>query len=254
VRNEALRIAKERIERSEEDSVRQAMTSLVELGGEPAAQLVVSRLRRGLPPQLIESALDALVLLGRPSAAPAVLELMQHARAPIRKRAADALAALKVKSAQSALLFALDDPSAEVREAAVQALGTVGDTRALPALFVTLDRGNRTALSTIGAIAGPSHWKELNARAANGDVSMIKPALVVMMQRATYPVAAKLKLVRELEKLATPSARTLLVEWLDAYKTAGSPALRKALFDSIKRLDALEKEKSKQVVTTEGRP
>jgi HEAT repeat protein len=157
-----------------------------------------------------------------------------------------------VRSAQSALLYALDDPSPEVRAAALGSLGTVGDARALPALFTATDRGEHAALVAIGQLARGSDLKALLSRAPNGEVAGIAPALAGMMGRDKLPLETKLQLVRELEKLGTPSARTLLVQWLDAFKVKGSPALRKALFDALKRLDALEKEKEKHVVETTG--
>ena len=248
-RAEALQIAHDKLERADDASVQQGLASLATLGGEPAAQLVIARVRRGLPPQLYEAAIDTLVLLGRPSAATALLELALHARAAIRERALAALGALHVRSAQSALLFALDDPSPQVRVAAVSALGAVGDTRALPALYVAADRGIDGALEAAGKILRPNDLKGLLARARDADVSAIKPALSAIMARKDFPSEGKLHIVQELSKLASPSARTLLVTWLDAYKVAGPANLRKALFDGIKHIDDLDKAKEEVTVT-----
>jgi HEAT repeats len=209
---ETLRIAQERLERSDAASVEQALAMLSGIGGEPAARLVIERLRRGLPPQLVEAAIDALVLLGRPSAGPALLELTSHFRAPIRARAVAALGALSIKSAQSALLYALNDPSPEVRVAAVQALSVVGTARALPTLYLAADRGVDGALLAVGKIASAADVKTLLERAPNGDVSAIRTALDAMLERQNLALAAKLRIVRELGQLATPSARACLVQ------------------------------------------
>jgi hypothetical protein len=80
----------------------------------------------------------------------------------------------------------------------------------------------------------------------------ITPALDTMIKRDKLPLGTKLELVRKLEALGSPSARTLLVQWLDAFKTTGAAPLRTALFDAIKRLDAQDKQKAKQVVETTG--
>lgn len=245
-RKEGLALGREKLEQSADAGVRQGLELLSGVGGEAASAAVVARLRRGLPPQLIEAAIDALVLIGRPSAAPALLELTSHLRAPIRARAVAALGALGIKSAQSALLFALDDPSPEVRAAAVQALAAIGNARALPALFTASDRGVPGALAAVGQIATTADLDAVLEHAQAGDVSALAPTLTAMMARKTFPLDGRLRLVRELTEFASPSARTCLVKWLDTWKTEGAPPLRRALFEAIKRLDAREKQGTAQ--------
>jgi hypothetical protein len=220
--------------------VLKAIEALVQLGGDGASSAIAARLRRGLPPQLIEPAVDALARIGKPGAAPVLLELALHRRPQIREHAVAALGTLKIKLAQSALLYALDDPSAQVREAAVQALAQVGDARALPALFTAADRGMPQALDAVGRIATPRDVKAIVAHAKDGDVTRIKPALQTMLERADFPVQGKLAIVRELAALGSDGARNHLVQWLDAWKTEGDPRLRQALFDAIKRLDGTQ--------------
>jgi HEAT repeat protein len=237
VREEVLRTAEAKLESGDEPAIRQALASLGDLGGDAAAHAVVARLRRGLPPQLIEAAIDTLVLLNRPSLAPPLLELTQHRRTQIRVKAMQALAALKMKSAQSALLYALDDPSSEVRGAAVEALAAVGNSRALPALYTAAERDVPGAWQAIGTIATPADVKGLVARAQTKDVVQIRPALDALLARTNLPLDAKLRMVQQVRSLGSPSARACLVEWLAASKTAGDPRLRKALLDSVARFD-----------------
>ncbi|HKP64469.1 MAG TPA: HEAT repeat domain-containing protein [Polyangiales bacterium] len=237
VRAEILKTAQAKLQNGDEAAVRQAFSSLVELGGDEAAQAVVTRLHRGLPPQLIEAAIDTLVLLNRPSLAPPLLELTQHRRIQVRIKAMQALAILKVKSAQSALLYALDDPSSEVRSAAVEALASVGNARALPALYTSAERGVPGAWQAIGQIASPADFKSLMARAQKDDVMMVRPALDALMLRANVPLDAKLKLVQQVGALGSPSARAALVEWNAAYKAEGHPRLRQSLADGLIKFD-----------------
>lgn len=237
LRNERQKAAIEKLGSSDPDALRQALEVLGELGGEPAAKAVSARLRDGMPPLLIEQAIDTLVMLGRPSAAPVLLELTLHRRATVRQRAVMAVGALKVRSAQSALLYCLDDPSPDVRSAAVLALGDVGDQRALSALFSAADHGADKALESVGRIVRPQQLPLILARAQAGDVTPIAPALQVMMEREDYPLAGKLAVIDALAKLASPSARARLVQWLDTWKTTGHPRLRKALFDALKQVD-----------------
>lgn len=237
-RAEVLQTAKQRLASGDDANVRAALQTLSELGGDPAAEAIVARLHRGLPPQLIELAIDSLVLLHRPSAAPALLELAQHRRAPIRARAIGALGALHARNAQSALLFALDDPSPDVRSAAALALGAVGNARALPALWAAADRGVEHALDAVASLATPAEVKTVLGRAHEGDITPVKAVLQGLMARKTFPLDAKVNLVRALQKLGTPSARACLVQWLDERKTEGEPRLRQALFAAIKQIDS----------------
>ena len=234
---EQLRAMQDKLDKGDASAVEQALGVLAQMGGDPAAQSIVARLRRGLPPQLTEAAIDALVLLERPLAAPALLELTLHRRVQVRVKAIAAIGALKVKSAQSALLYALDDPSSEVRTAAVDALASAGNARALPALFTAADRGVAGAWKAIGSLAAASDLKRILDRAQNEDVSMLRPALDAWMTRKDLPMDAKLRTVRELEKLGSASARACLVEWLAAQKNDAPPPLRKELFAAIKKLD-----------------
>ena len=62
-RDEQLKAAEARLADGDEAAVKQALGSLAELGGDPAARAIATRLHRGLPPQMIGPAIDALVLL-----------------------------------------------------------------------------------------------------------------------------------------------------------------------------------------------
>jgi hypothetical protein len=236
----AVHAAEEKLASQDPAAVQQAIDALAQLGGEGAANAIAARLRRGLPPQLIEPGIAALEHIGKPSAAPVLLELALPRRPQVRAHALAALGALKVKLAQAALLYALDDPSAEVREAAVAALAQIGDARALPPLFAAAERGMPQALIAIGNIATPRDVKTIVQRAKDGDVTRIKPALQTMLERTDFPVQGKLAIVRELAALGSAGARNHLVQWLDAWKTQGDPRLRQALFDAIKRLDQVQ--------------
>lgn len=248
----ALRAAEDMLASEDPAIVRKGVDALGELGGEPAASALSARLRRGLPPQLIEHAVLAVQRVGKPSAAPILLELALHRRAQIRRRAIAALGALKVRVAQSALLYALDDPSAEVREAAVLALAEIGNARALPPLFAAAERGMPHALTAIGKIATARDVKAIVRRAKDGDVTRIKPVLEVMLERKDFPVQGKLLLVRELAALGQAGARNHLVQWLDAWKSDGDPRLKQALFDAIKRLDRMEAPATAQPMAKPG--
>jgi hypothetical protein len=196
-------------------------------------------LHRGLPPQLIDPAIVALVALGKSSAGPVLLELTLHRRPQIRAQAVAALGALKVRSAQSSLLYALDDPSPEVRIAAVSALGVIGTSRALPALLTSADRGVDHVFDAYGAIASQKDAKPILERAHNGQLMLVLPALRAMLARANFPAAGKLAIIDQVSAIGTSEARACLVQWQQAF--AKDASLTRKLGDSIKHLDAANK-------------
>jgi hypothetical protein len=223
------------------ETIRQALDTLAKSGNAQAATAIATRLHRGLPTQLIEPAIAALVALNKPSAGPVLLELTLHRNAHVRQQAVAGLGALKLQSAQPVLLRELDDPNPDVRAAAVEALGKAGNARALPGLLHALDRGIAHAMEAIGAIATPQDLKVILERAAPGDLTPVRPALQAMLERADFPLQGKLTLIQEVAKLSWPSARACLVAWLDAWKNTGDPRLRQALFGGIKHIDQAAK-------------
>jgi HEAT repeat protein len=236
VRDEVLQTALAKLQ-GDEASIRQAFSTLSELGGDAAAEAVVARLRRGLPPQLIEAAIDDLVLLNRPVVGAALLELTQHRRIQIRIKAMQALGALKQHSAQAALLYALDDPSSDVRSAAVDALSAVGNARALPALLTAAERNVPGAWSAIGNLASAADVKTVLAHAQDGDLMPIRPALDALVTRKDLPLDARVRLVQQLVALGSPSARACLSDWTAKAMSDQPAKLKQAMADGLARLE-----------------
>lgn len=230
--------AVERMQSSSEDRFREGLETLTQIGGEPAAAAVIARLRRGLPPQLAELTIDALVKLKRPGAAPALLELLQHRRAQLRIKALSALSALEIRSAQSAVLYSLDDPSSEVRSSAARTLARIGNARALPALLAAAEHGVPGAWEAYGTLAQPSDLKQLFARAQSADVAEVRPALDLLLSRSNITTDAKLRLIAWVKERASASARTWLVDAVAALPAQTQPpAVRNALQSAVETID-----------------
>jgi hypothetical protein len=237
---ESIAAAQEKLQSGSEPVIREGLETLASAtgpGSDTAANAVIARLHRGLPPQLIEQAIDALVLLHRPSAGPALLELTQHRRTQVRAKAMAALAALQIRSAQSALLYALDDPSPEVRGAAVAALGHVGDGRAVAALLTAAERGVPGAWQASAQLARAGDVKEWLARAAKAEVADLRPALDALLTRSNLPADAKLRTVEWVRERGSVSARGALLDWLAALPKSARPDMRHALLKAVEDLD-----------------
>jgi len=211
-----LETAKGNLDGANTDAVEQAFASLAELGGAEALKLVVARVKRGLPPQLVEPALTSLLAFRQQSTVPVLLELCQHRRWQVREKAIETLGLLGARSSQSSLLYALDDPSADVRSAAVQALGLVGDARALPALALAVERGVDGAALALGRLGNTKEADLLLARARASQMKSVEPGLHAMLLRTNLSVATKLHIVHELSSLPGVEAREYLAAWASA--------------------------------------
>jgi HEAT repeat protein len=224
----ALKGATNQLESFDPAVIETGFGTLAKLGGRDAAEPVIARLRRGLPPQLIDAALDALVTLKQPVAVPALLELTTHRRWQVREQALDALGALQARSAQSALLYALDDPSAEVREASARALARVGDGRASAALLTAHERGVKGALVALGTIGGQRE-AELLGKRAQTECAAMTPALLAMLQRPNQFSALKLRAVAVLASAKTSESTQCLNGLLSGLAADADPRLRSVL-------------------------
>jgi HEAT repeat protein len=209
-------------------SLQQALTTLHELGGRDAAIAIMERLRRGLPPQLMEQAVDALGTLNQPITAPVLVELTLHRRWQIREKAAAALGSLKMRSAVTVLLYSLDDPSAEVRSAAARARGLWGDARALPALITAVERGVDGALLALAQLGNGKHVNVILEHAKK-NVKASEPALRTLLARTNLPVASKVLVVKAIRALANAEAEEVLAGWRSSFGKGTSPELLAAL-------------------------
>ena len=65
------------------------------------------RIRKGLPPDLLEAAIVTLMALSQPEAGPVLYELSTHRRPDIRLRSIEAITATHPPGAETALIAAL---------------------------------------------------------------------------------------------------------------------------------------------------
>lgn len=207
------------------ETVRTGFAVLAELGGPRAATVALARIKQGLPPQLLQGAIDSLVALKQPSALPVLLELSLHRRWQVREQALVALASLHARSAQSTILYALDDPSEEVRSAAARALSELGDARALPSLRLAFERGVKGAAESLAKLGTARDVELVLARAKGGDFSNVSQALGVALARRDLPSVAKRAIVKAASEANSESAKLALRTWQENASKAGDKRL-----------------------------
>ncbi len=85
--NEAI----EMLDASDADTVQLGIEALGTNGTARAVAPLSARIRRGLPPELLDMAIQTLGVLGRPEAGPVLFELTNHRRAEVRVAATEAI-------------------------------------------------------------------------------------------------------------------------------------------------------------------
>lgn len=197
------------------------------------------RIRRGLPPELLDAALDTLAVLARPEAGPILFELSTHRRPEVRLKAIQAIAASKPRGADRALVTALSDLDPEVRSAAALGLGAVEARGSIDRLFHALDRGVTDASTSIGQLAGPSDIDRLLGYLGRIPFDALTPALNELLARRDVPSPKKLEVIARLQELATPEAKTFLEDFVASLPEPrrGRPdPVRQAAEDAILRI------------------
>lgn len=213
--------------------VRGAIESLGLLGDAAAVEPLSTRIRRGLPPELLDAAVDALMVLGRPEAGPVLFELTGHRRPEVRVRAIQAIGATRPRGADRVLVQALGDGDANVRAAAATALGELGASSAADALFQALDRRLPEAAVALGRVARPAEVTRFLGYLGRLPFDLVTPALREMLQRSELAERSRLEIVQRLAELATPEVASFLGQ-----VASGLPAgnIRRAAEDAVGRI------------------
>lgn len=219
-----------------QDEVRGGLEALGLLGDPTAVGPIAERIQRGLPPDLLEVALDTLMILGRPEAGPVLFQMMSHRRPNIRAKAVQAIVATRPRGADGALIAALSDTDPTVRSAAAEGLGTLGAVSGLDPLFHALDRSVPEAALAIAQIARPAEVERFLGYLGRAPFDSMTPALSEMLLRADLAARAKLAIIHRLTELATPEVRQFLIDFVAALEPSSEPQVRRAAEDAIPRI------------------
>lgn len=188
---------------NDRDQVEAGIQSLGLIGTAAAAPPLIARVRAGLPPDLLETSIIALMALGQPQAGPLYIELLEHRRPEVRVRAIEAIVALKPKDAEPALQRALADLDPKVRSSAATALGELRATGSVEQLFLALDRGTFEASQAIGYALRTDHVPRLLSYLGTLPLHHLAPAFTQVMQRKDIAEKDKLSVVSRLQEVGT---------------------------------------------------
>jgi HEAT repeat protein len=222
------------LDSSSADEVRMGIESLGLLGSPAAVEPLAARIRRGLPPELLLTAIDTLGILGRNEAGPILFELVTHRRPDVRLRAVQAIATCRPRGADVALVTALSDSSAPVRNAAAQTLGELRASSALESLFLAFDHDVMEAGPAIAEVARAEDVSRVLAYVGRHPFTTLRPMLVTLMTRTDLPAARRMEAVARVSELATAEARALLEEVLG--QLAANDPIRRGATDAMNRI------------------
>lgn len=222
------------LDSSNPDEVRMGIEAMGLLGSPGAVEPLSTRIRRGLPAELLVTAIDTLGILGRNEAGPILFELVSHRRPEVRLRAVQAIDTCRPRGAESALITALSDTSPPVRNAAAQTLGELRAASALDSLFLAFDHGVLEAGPAIAEVARPQDVARVLGYVGQHPFTTLRPMLLTLMTRTDLPAPRRLEAVGRVSELATAEARALLEEVVAGL--AANDPVRRAAADAANRI------------------
>jgi HEAT repeat protein len=188
---------------SQHDEIETGIQSLGLIGTPAAVAPLMARVRAGLPPDLLETAIVTLMALGQPQAAPLFFELLEYRRPDVRIRAIEGIVALNPKGAEEAMQKCLSDMDSRVRSAAALALGELKSASSVELLFRALDHGNFEASQAIGQAVRSDQVPRLLGYLGTIPFHALSPALTEILQRKDISERDKLNVVSRLQDVGT---------------------------------------------------
>lgn len=201
-----------------------------------AADALAARVRRGLPPPLLEAALSTFGAMQQPTSVGVVLELARHRDAGVRAKAVEVLGVLGGADATAAMRRGLDDESRTVRVAAVRAMNAALDRGGVPTLMRAFDRGVLEAAEAIGHLGSPDEVRALLGHLGITPFEAIMPGLAEALRRGDLPQRLRLDIVARITELGTENARRFFEELQPNLPGPPNDPVRRAVNDAILRI------------------
>lgn len=218
------------------DEVVMAIESSALLRDPSAAALLLERVRAGLPPDMLEAALDALAVLNSPASRDVFIQMSRHRRESVRVRSVRALGSQRSPESEAALVVALGDAASSVRENAAEALGKTANTSSLGPLFLAFDRGVLNAGRSIAKLIPDDQVGRLTGLLGRVPFSSLTFVFDLLLSRRDLPEDTKLALVAQIAELGTSDARGYFEALRTKLPEDATARLRKAIDDAASRI------------------
>lgn len=224
------------LDTTDRDQLRAAIEAIGASGNDRAIGALAARIRKGLPHELLDLAVQTLTVMANPDAGPILFELATHRRPEIRLEAIEGIIACRPRGADRALATALSDSHPPVRSTAASGLGQIGARGALDSLFLALDRNILEASQAIGQLAQPADVQRLVGYLGRTPFDAMTPAFNEILARRDVPERTKLDLIARLQELATHEVKVFLQEFVASLPEGEQSAVRRAAEDAILRI------------------
>lgn len=234
--NSQVEQAKVLLASGDHDQIETGIQSLGLLGTADAVAPLVERIRAGLAPDLLDTAIVTLMALGQPSAAPVLFDLATHRRPEVRLRSIEAIVALAPKGAEEVLRTALSDQNPQVRSAAALGLGEIKAVGSVDLLFKALDHGNFEASSSIGKLVPREQIPRMLDYLGKAPLQSLGPALGEVLQRKDIGDREKLAVVSRLQDVGTPEVKSYLGDLMHLAGDKLTPPVSKAIVQAMQEI------------------
>jgi len=196
-----------------------------------AAPLVEALLSRGASSKLLLRAIHVAGALGAPTSSSALAPYVKHRSTEVRHAAAQSLTRTKGSVAISALRDALRGSDASLRGTAADGLGALGAKEAVPDLFVVLPQQVPEAAGAIGVLCHADECQRFVGLLGKLPFDVMESGFLPLLLRTDpdVPDGARLQLIEQLRRMATPKASALLSTALATYPANGNPKIRTAI-------------------------
>lgn len=232
----AIEQAQKLMDAGDRTQVESGIQSLGLIGKKEAVAPLAERIRRGLPPELMETAILTLMTLGEQEAGPVLNELAAHRRPEVRLRAIEAIAAIRPSGAEATLVDALSDSDDKVRSAAATGLGEIGARGSFEVLFHALDRGNFAASQAIGKVVEPAQATRLLGYLGRIPFYSLSPALGEVIKRTDVADKAKVEVITGLQEAATPEVKGFLGDVMATGGDALNADIKRAIMRAMQEI------------------
>jgi HEAT repeat protein len=224
------------LDSSDRGEVQAAIESFGLLGSPAAIRPLATRIRAGLPPDLLSVAVDTLTVLGHRDAGPILFELLSHRRPEIRLLAVQGIQACTPPGADRALVTALSDASPEVRALAATTLGELDARSAVDSLFLAFEHHVTEAGPALARLVDQEGARRLLGYLGSEPFANLRPILFALLTRTDLPSRARLDIVARVSELATAEVRALLEEVVRDGELPTRDPVRRAAEDAAGRI------------------
>jgi hypothetical protein len=228
--------AKAFLDSGDHDQIETGIQALGLLGTADAVPPLVERIRAGLAPDLLDTAIVTLMALGQPAAAPVLFDLAAHRRPEVRLRSIEAIVALAPKGAEDVLRTALSDQNPQVRSAAALGLGEIKAVGSVEILFKALDHGNFEASTSIGKLVRGDQIPRMLDYLGKTPLQTLGPALGEVLQRKDIGERDKLAIVSRLQDVGTPEVKSYLGDLMHLAGEKLPPPVSRAIVQAMQEI------------------